>query len=668
MRCNMHNLNLNRLLFVFILLILFCYCDKSDNDKDYSEKENENNNKEKIETTQKKMIPAEYNYKWGFINNKGKFIIQPDFDNVKDFSDGLASIEWNFLWGYIDKSYSKSKRFVIKPYFNNARPFNKGYAPVEKNFLWGFIDKKFSPDKKNYIVNPVYEQLGKYSDDVKLAPAMRNRKWGFVYYKGETIIDFQFDEAKPFKESFAPVKTGDKWGYIDKSFIENENYFIKPVFDYAEGFSDGLAKVRRDGIYNYINIKGQFVFPNIYDNKTKFLPEFSEGLAPIEINGKWGFIDKNFSYDENRVYVTEPQYDYALDFSEGYAGVSLNGKYGFIDSNGQIVIEPQFDIVWGFSEGLAMVKLFGKYGFIDKQFFKSFKRKYVVDPIYEDADSFYNDTAPISKNGVWGYLKKDGFIGSNIKVIELVKPALQRAYRFSDGIAGVRVNNKYGFIDLNGKYITEPVYENIKDFEDGFAQIKLEGNYGFIDKEGNYEIKPMFDKIYQFSESFAKVRLDNDSYGYISKTYTNGKIRIEYSIPAVFDDAEHFSEGLALVKVGNKFGYIDKSLALRDISGVEDLTLSNEDSTSKSIFSISPKFDDAFSFYEGFARVGVKGKYGCIDKRGDYIIEPAFDYIYGYSNRTMLVQLSDKYGFITKRGEYIVEPILDEMPVSGVDY
>ncbi|EAJ4643563.1 WG repeat-containing protein, partial [Campylobacter coli] len=30
-------------------------------------------------------------------------------------------------------------------------------------------------------------------------------------------------------------------------------------------------------------------------------------------------------------------------FSEGLAGVGLNGKYGFIDKSGKIVIEPKFD-------------------------------------------------------------------------------------------------------------------------------------------------------------------------------------------------------------------------------------------------------------------------------------------------------------------------------------
>ncbi|EOA6136260.1 WG repeat-containing protein, partial [Campylobacter coli] len=31
------------------------------------------------------------------------------------------------------------------------------------------------------------------------------------------------------------------------------------------------------------------------------------------------------------------------NFSEGLAGVELNGKWGFIDKSGKIVIEPKFD-------------------------------------------------------------------------------------------------------------------------------------------------------------------------------------------------------------------------------------------------------------------------------------------------------------------------------------
>lgn len=52
------------------------------------------------------------------------------------------------------------------------------------------------------------------------------------------------------------------------------------------------------------------------------------------------------------------------DFSEGLAVISLNGKYGYIDKTGMIV-KPQFDSVKEFENGFASVRL-GKWGVIKK--------------------------------------------------------------------------------------------------------------------------------------------------------------------------------------------------------------------------------------------------------------------------------------------------------------
>ncbi|EPS6017597.1 WG repeat-containing protein [Campylobacter coli] len=47
--------------------------------------------------------------------------------------------------------------------------------------------------------------------------------------------------------------------------------------------------------------------------------------------------------DRSGKFVIKPKFDSIWDFSEGLAKVKLNGKYGFIDKSGKIIAKPKFD-------------------------------------------------------------------------------------------------------------------------------------------------------------------------------------------------------------------------------------------------------------------------------------------------------------------------------------
>lgn len=64
--------------------------------------------------------------KWGYINETGKFIIQPQFKYGYQFSEGLAAVKVGQKFGYVDKS----GRMVIKPRFSDVTEFTGGHAWV----------------------------------------------------------------------------------------------------------------------------------------------------------------------------------------------------------------------------------------------------------------------------------------------------------------------------------------------------------------------------------------------------------------------------------------------------------------------------------------------------------------------------------------------------------
>jgi len=101
------------------------------------------------------LVPIEIKGQTGFIDKSGKVVIAPQFEDVEDFSAGLAAVKvrsnettwcardasgsregFTMKWGYIDKS----GKFVIPPQFESAAPFAEGLAVIHQCGEAFFID------------------------------------------------------------------------------------------------------------------------------------------------------------------------------------------------------------------------------------------------------------------------------------------------------------------------------------------------------------------------------------------------------------------------------------------------------------------------------------------------------------------------------------------------
>ncbi|MFN6486262.1 MULTISPECIES: WG repeat-containing protein [unclassified Nostoc] len=125
----------------------------------------------------------------------------------------------------------------------------------------------------------------------------------------------------------------------------------------------------------------------------------------------------------------------------------------------------------------------------------------------------------------------------------------------------------------------------------------------------------------------------SDKCGYIN---TNGEIIISLK----FDEAWDFSEGLAKVKIGSKHGWIDTD----------------------GKFVIPCQFDEAWNFSEGLAGVAKRvfwsfsTKWGFIDTSGQFIIYPQFDDVSWFSEGLAPVKKRGKWGFINTTGQLVIAP------------
>lgn len=72
------------------------------------------------------LFRIEQNGKVGFIDNTGKIIIKPQFDDGWGFDEGLAPVRVGSEWGFIDET----GKIIIKPQFFEASEFVDGIASV----------------------------------------------------------------------------------------------------------------------------------------------------------------------------------------------------------------------------------------------------------------------------------------------------------------------------------------------------------------------------------------------------------------------------------------------------------------------------------------------------------------------------------------------------------
>ena len=72
-----------------------------------------------------------------------------------------------------------------------------------------------------------------------MAAVKTGGKWGYIDKTGKVVVEIKYDDAKDFSEGLAAVWKGGRYFYIDKTGKKA----IKSTFANAESFSNGLAEV-----------------------------------------------------------------------------------------------------------------------------------------------------------------------------------------------------------------------------------------------------------------------------------------------------------------------------------------------------------------------------------------------------------------------------------------
>lgn len=528
--------------------------------------------------------------------------------------------------------------FVFLPLLLSAQPAQKGQwlAPACKPKLYGLQD-----DQGTTVLDAKYDFLAAQDNNAWIA--LSGGKYGVINSKGEWLIRPQFLSIRQYKNGRAvaakkvPVHTLDEY----KESYNFNAYMGDSAVRY--GIVDESSVWVVDAAFNSLEIgdDGTLLYRDNNTSLYGYLNPDGSILVPAQfvfatpMSSGAAVIGERTPVSGRRNYY----YDYSDDFRAG--------NYFVIDRNGKKLTTQPYEFIRSFSEGRAAYNTGGLW-----------------------KNDRYNGEQKLA-GGKWGFLDASGN--------PLIPATYDYVYDFENGKAKVRLGDRTFWIDLSGKETTPPAASSVTTTLNVFCE---PGSFGYIDLKGNWIIQPQFYAAHPFSEGLAAVMalrasdLDCENpeldRSYLTDEDAAYRLRLlRMGIRHREEDGEAWQPTRPLRRL---FGYID--------------------ATGNTV--IAAKYEVAMPFNGNRAYVRFRGKWGVIDKKGNWIMAPVLDQpdhmssaygyetdylsesddlsersrnydepmetdIYYFSEGMGAISYNGKFGFIDSTGKVIVAPVYDNV-------
>lgn len=377
----------------------------------------------------------------------------------------------------------------------------------------------------------------------------KDKKAGFNNSNGDIFITAQFEDARSFDEGLAGIKIDGYWGFINKT----GSIVIPCIYDKVSSFHGGNSKVgkiineegKQNIKYCLIDYTGKQI-TSYYDE----IDYFRDDRALIKEDEKYGFVNRN------GIEVIPPVYDKASYFSEGYAEIEYNGKCGMIDINGKEIINAEYDDIESSDYNIVAVSKNGKWGYLNMNGNNLTKFE------FDDADGFEeSNITVVEKNDLCGMINTAGKIVIPIKYdeLDLIEVKDGTDYNYID-LVRANKKDKYGIIDLNNKTLVPFKYDYLDFVEsNGLIRAEIEDKCGYINRTGEVIIDFKYEAAVDFCDGIGLVKKDG-KWGGVNSL---GEVVIPFIYEAHREVPYGNNNGLFTLKLNNKWGCLNTKGAVQ---------------------------------------------------------------------------------------------------------
>ncbi len=551
------------------------------------------------------LFAKDPNYKWTAYNIGQSNRSNLDFDSYIKSSLGLV-VEKNGRYGVLtEDEFQEHLPIVYKDITIQRAAFVT--VPFPK---WEVKDLDINP-----ITTYSCDSLGLYGD-MFITYVNGNQE---LIINGKDIFGERKIQLKTAKAGFLIVKETptNEW-----SLTTTQGKVISSEQD-SISFQETYFFMLKDGKWSIYNRFGRKLALKTFDQVRQPIGN----NVPVRSGDYWGMLDFQGNY------VLGLKYDQIqASTSENDLLVKYLDNWGAMDLFGNWIISAKYDSIWSFKNRFV-VKSGRAYYLLDR----SGRQLYASpDPMSIEngfislnvGDSLFGviseNGKTILENEYFGVNKiQDLYYGLTTKYIEIANDKgeiladtnqrIQKIFNHSEGFYRIMKDDKYGFIDHNGKLRIANRYDSIGDFHGGMCAIKLRGGWGYVNKQEQLVVQPIYEEVGDYDDGFSIVKVDGN-YGVIDRE-GNWIIRPNYSL------------------ITHEPGY---SYILKGVNG--KLGTAN----AQAEFRLAEQYDDIVEAPNGLLIVSRKGKYGVMDQEGYQRVPFEYDRIEVKQDYFVMRRLSDE--------------------------
>lgn len=395
--------------------------------------------------------------KWGLVDRSGAWLVPPSLDAILPYdtdSSALMLARVESGWGAIRPDGS----WELEPKFQHLGSFVDGMASAKINDRWGFIDRS-----GRFKIEPKFESVHQFSRDARFTPARLKGRSGLINRSGEWVVQPQYENIflKETTKGSWDIQNEKKHGLLD----EDAKVVVPPSFDLAFG------RCANGRIVGEIDKK-----PRILDEDGRPIePQEGELSRPVTCDGPYILkIGDKFAYaSADLTPMTSQRFDRAGPFYNSVAVAGLGDKFGLLRADATWAVEPIFDAISpGLPNGSVLARAGDRNGIIDASTgaWITTQRFERICHIRPDMAMAFEDgrRGILDAHGSWLIKPRDGRIG----------------IRLQDGLVPAQSGERWGFADVEGTLAIEARYDAPTFFDRGINWARTGEAWCPIDRRG----------------------------------------------------------------------------------------------------------------------------------------------------------------------------------------